>query len=297
LCLNFLVPTDEYFALLLMVAAVPVLSLALMLIGSRIKLELFVPEFALKNGNFNITICISNNTFVPISSADINISCEIYELNEVYKNESIATISLSPFKKQKITLEQKYDKYIFVKFKTDSIVIHDFLGIFKKKIRCNDYSEISIIPNIYSEIEAPIINVTVKNNGDVSVREFRDGDLLSHIHQKLSAKSEVNYTRVFEDEVNLPLLTLDIFGSDDFNKAFEEYAATAYTLISDNVSMEMLNFGFDITPIPVNDIKTLQKHLVNVVKNINTQKYNEYISSYDVENYSIVYNFSSYDVR
>jgi hypothetical protein len=272
-----------------MVAAVPVLSLVLMLISSKVKIGVSAPEFAIINGNSYITISIANSTFIPITSADINISYEIYELNERKLSESTLTVVLLPFSKQKIKLEQTYDKCIFLKFKIDSIVVHDFLGIFHRKIKCAESSELSIIPNIYSDIEIPNLSLVAQKDADVYVREFRDGDHLAHIHQKLSAKSEVNYTRAFEEEVNLPLLTLNIAESDDINKALEEYAVTAYTLISDNISVEMLNLGFDVMPTMVNDIDTLQKHLVNVTKNINTQKYNEYISDYRRHKLPIAY--------
>jgi hypothetical protein len=73
---------------------------------------------------------------------------------------------------------------------------------------------------------------------------------------------------------------LDLYYAEsemDEEKAIELYANRGLTLVSAGKVCEMINIGYDISPAIVTDLDTLQKHLINVIENIRTQKYNEYI--------------------
>ncbi|MDR0987539.1 MAG: DUF58 domain-containing protein [Ruminococcus sp.] len=291
LCLNFLLPGDEYFSLLLAVTSLPILSFVLMLIGRKIKFELSAPEYAIKNGKTFITFCIKNPTIIPISSLDINISYIIYELGEYRATDKAISFSVMPLTKRKVTIEQVYDKYIYEEIQIKEIIVYDLLGIFHTKIKINDRSELCVIPNLSLDNETLKLPQIPHKSSEIGVREYRPGDMFSHIHQKLSSKSEVIFTRFYEDEVTVPLLVLDLKYCDDIDLAIEQYAQNAYALINDDSSVEMLNLGYDAKPSIIKDTFTLQKHLINVIKQLNTQKYNEYISRFDRRNYPIVYYF------
>ncbi|MDR0904275.1 MAG: DUF58 domain-containing protein [Ruminococcus sp.] len=273
------------------VTALPVLSLALMFINRRIKLELSVPDYAVINGKTYITISIRNRTIIPIISLNVNTIYRLYELENKTESESTITFSVPSLSMRQVIIEQNYDKYVFEQIQVKEIVIYDLLGIFHTKIKCNECSDLSVIPNISSDENASIKSSALRENGEINVREYRTGDPLSHIHHKLSSKSEVIYTRVYDDEIYRPLLVLNISENGVQNCDMEEYAKKAYTLLSDIYEVEMINLGFDKKTTIISDIDSLQKHLVNAIKMVNTQKYNEYISQFDYKNYSVIYYF------
>jgi hypothetical protein len=267
------------------------MSFTLMMLSRNLEITISSPEYTYKNGNYDITIGINNRTIIPLNNCNINYKCEIYEQNRLTEINSAVSVGVPPLSNQRVVLEQQHEKYIFMKISITNVVLHDILGIFHTKIKCKESSEISIIPNIYSDFLEVIPLKKHEADDEILIREFIPGDKMSHIHQKLSAKSEDIFTRYYQEEDNIPLLILDIATDDEFENSLELYVKTAYALISDMNSVKMINVGFDDCPTIVNDIKTLQKHLVNIVKDVNTKKYNEYISSFDSSNIPVVYHF------
>jgi hypothetical protein len=259
-----------------------------------------VKEYTTKNENFYIAVSICNKSFLPLVNTYVNFIYQIYERKQTKQSESEVIVTLNPRKYQKIIFEQSFDKYVYANLTVNRIIVRDLLGLFRLRIKCSESASWSVIPDISKMENQPIcdFNETVfsenlgvlAHNSDSEfdgIREYQPGDALSRIHNKLSAKSEVIYTREFKEEV-IPKLELDLYFADsekEEEKAIEHYANRGHTLVSAGKVCEMINIGYDISPTIVTELDTLQKHLINVIENIRTQKYNEYIINANCEIY------------
>jgi hypothetical protein len=132
------------------------------------------------------------------------------------------------------------------------------------------------------------------------VREYRAGDRLNLIHQKLSAKSEVIYSKNITFEKAVDALIILNRGdhkltSDSFEKLVEEFNSKCCELLENHLSFDVINIGYDPIPTYVSNPDEYKKHLINIITDLNTKIYNEYISCYRSFIYPLIINVDPYE--
>lgn len=193
---------DFAMVLLVIIAALPVVMLVLLLITKKLtKTEFIIPDkTAAKNVPFQVHLCITNRSILPIGKAEAFIE---------YSNTMGSSVScfelhmpVHPRNTQKMAFRISSEFCGKLSIKCSAIHIYDPLKLFRVKIGKNTSAEITVMPDIH-EISGNICFTDIidddnclysqhKPGDDPSeifdLREYAPGDKLNRIHWKLSSK-------------------------------------------------------------------------------------------------------------
>jgi hypothetical protein len=308
---------DFYFAVLVAVVSVPILSLILLIISRRfIKVESVIcsDNFYIDDECY-IDVNIVNSSIIPISRCEVSILCNIYDKCSQTPEEFTVTTALKPKGASKIYLKNNFSKCIYAEYSAVSLKIYDIFGYFsfnKKTSKGIDNGcSFSIIPKINTDgdedstakfnhnepllVKSEYINREMPEQSKLhsgefdGVREYQVGDRMNQIHHKLSAKSDELYIRKYSSDDDPPLLVIfDSRDPEQFESLLERLVCCCSDLIAKQRKFELINIGFDDAPTPVTGLEGLKKHLVNIVRDMNTKLYNEYKSEYDRSFYQMI---------
>ena len=240
----------HYLLLIMMILMIimPIVSYFLMkYIADRIKITVSIEKISVgKEIPVDVCFAVQNNTFIPIETVKINSIIK----NTFYENEDKYSLIMTALPKKKnevyMTVSGIYCGRLEVKI--NEYEIYDFLGMFKRNIKCFEKAEFYIMPSKKQEYEK--FNLSPKGNSeedelqlskgdDVSqisqIRDYIPGDRLSNIHWKLSSKKEEMQVK----EYSLPF-------SEDVILFVETYIDKENPLIFDEIIEVLFSIGNDL---------------------------------------------------
>lgn len=237
------------FYMFVFVASYPLIFGAISLyVRNKIKISFENSDIrATKGQKTPVKILISNPTPFPVPNCDITVRycSEINSQSEVFKIHT----PVFPKNKQELTVGVSYCHYGSVSLKIVKIKIFDMLKVvrLKKKIsqmasevrltvfpdhipiesNINDYSELGLEAYGYSK---------VKKGDDPSevfdIHEYNEGDKISRIHWKLSAKQE----EMMVKDYSLPIMNGVLIAVDTFCPGDDKLDPECYDAILDAAS-------------------------------------------------------------
>lgn len=215
---------NHYLLMLLLVTLIvlPLISFVVTKISkNKIELDIKLKQTSVgKNKPIDVCFAVKNNSLIPFE----NLTVMVKVLNTIYGNDDIYNIVIPAVPRDtrevQLNIIGKYCGRIELDCKT--IILEDFLGLFKFKVTTNISRDIFVMPDKY--IELPQINLSTtgvsrddevqyKKGDDVSqisqIRDYIPGDRLQNIHWKLSSKKEElqvkEFSLPYSDKVTLLL--------------------------------------------------------------------------------------------
>ena len=200
------------FVLFLGTAILPAVTFVLMLISRLLLKTEVTPKqvYSRKLENFDMVVKITNRSFIPVSPLHIIGIFQDEEGNVSGGRRLI--VSVMPFSDS---------EYVFggnVKYRGEYLLgleraeIYDLLRIFKMKIKLEPDCSAVIAPRRLNidessalcgdELDSSVTRVSFMDSSVfASVRKYEDGDLLKHVHWKLSAKQDELMVKQFEQNL------------------------------------------------------------------------------------------------
>lgn len=213
------------------VLILPVLSLILLVI-SRFAIHIdTVPKHIVvhKEQSFTTSVLMKNRFFVPL--APIRIS-GIFQGGDSLPRAKQIVVSVSPLNKIEVTFNGSIrcrGEYVIG---TQSVELVDLLKLFRLTIRFKPSLEVIVIPrrlspasNLQEDSSSESVRVSpsfYENDTFSSVRKYREGDNLRHVHWKLSAKQDELVVRQMEQNISsgaLIFFDLNGYGSSELEDA------------------------------------------------------------------------------
>lgn len=178
--------------------------------------------------NAALKVTLTNKSIFPHTYVDVCFSIsDLFGGTAAVKN---ITVSLGPLQTNSFEFSAQFGHVGRYTAGVDSVVLHDFLGLFGAKIEQPICHQVLVRPRLFSfpdvKMEESSDSVTqlmkVINSTDSvdysGVREYRFGDPLKTVHWNLSSRTADNtlYTRLFEEFVS-PSLSIIMDCFSDFN--------------------------------------------------------------------------------
>lgn len=217
--------TGAYYLLVLIVLLTTltlVSFLSMLLYSKQIKLQL--------KENEDNTLLIYKSKLFPFGKLTIDLNIKNNFFEDIYNNHfdlilgKKKIISTLPFNKNKI------GKYTLT---NQTLILSDFLGLFKKNIKANIFDEIIQLPQFksssyeISKISEQVVAYQTSKSDDYDIREYRIGDSMKDIHYKISYKlSKYMIKEKHKNQGNDISVVLDLSGSNNecekvFNYLYE----------------------------------------------------------------------------
>lgn len=236
---------------------IPVLYLLADKLKEKVTSEIQVPiEYVEKNEEFVVEVPLKNETFLPMPSVIVKISCEDEFTKETFEIEERAMINARGTSVLQFYLKAIYCGKIRISIK--EIRVQDYLCLFSRNafVRVKE-AEVMILPTIHKidlrtaafrenrqEGEEYSKARRGEDNSEVfDVHPYRPGDLLQRMHWKLTAKTEEylikEYSMPVEQKV---LLFLDLHY--DRTEKFTQEALDCFLEILASLSWSMMDQGW-----------------------------------------------------
>ncbi len=189
------------FVLLVGVTILPAASLILLVMsGLLMKIELIPTEaYVGKMQHFSLTIKLTNRFIIP--AAPVLITGVFHEEDGTIAGDRHIVLSAAPFSKS---------EYVFggcIRYRGEytlgvqRAVIYDLLRIFRFRLGRTPMCAVTVTPRrimldetnalCADDYESSLTNISfMDSNSFVSVRKYADGDLMKHVHWKLTAKHD-----------------------------------------------------------------------------------------------------------
>lgn len=217
--------TGAYYLLVLIVLLTTltlVSFLSMLLYSKQIKLQL--------KENEDNTLLIYKSKLFPFGKLTIDLNIKNNFFEDIYNNHfdlilgKKKIITTLPFNKNKI------GKYTLT---NQTLILSDFLGLFKKNIKANIFDEIIQLPQFksssyeISKISEQVVAYQTSKSDDYDIREYRIGDSMKDIHYKISYKlSKYMIKEKHKNQGNDISVVLDLSGSNNecekvFNYLYE----------------------------------------------------------------------------
>ncbi len=235
------------YVLFLGVAVLPIVTLVIMILsGLLLKVEV-IPDTAYvgKMQDFDVTIKVTNRFIAPV--APMMITGTFQEPDGTILTGRHLVLNAGPLRKC---------EYVFggcIRYRgeyqlgVDSIVIYDFLRIFKFKLLKNPFCNVVVTPRrimldetnalCADDYDSSITNTSFMDSGSfASVRKYADGDLMKRVHWKLSAKHDELMVKEMEQNLgSSALIVTDMHAAsedDDENMKAADACAEAALAIT-----------------------------------------------------------------
>lgn len=218
----------------------------------RIKVSFVtVQRSASRSSKIPLVLKVTNNTRFPVSSLIV----EIEYFNTLEKKKNIMKINtpVFPDETQYLTLHISGVHYGTIKMVIKKCKVVDMLKLFKFKVKYPDSEKIfkestfTIVPDYisidnkianYSEMGLETDEYSKTSKGDdpseiFDIHEYQDGDKISRIHWKLSAKQNKTMVKDYSLPIsNSILLVLDLSLTNDSDEFLEKYDTLIETAAS-----------------------------------------------------------------
>lgn len=248
-CIVFYVLYVWDFALVLLVAMImiPVIMfISLVIAKHSIKTEFAVSsKSAAKNESFDVQLCVSNKSFIPIGKAEAFI--EYYNVFNNQINNIELHFPIQPHNSQKVTFQLSSKFCGTVKIQTAYIYIYDPLRIFRFKTGKNTSETVAVLPEGHDVMG--IVYQTNRLNEESSIysehrpgddpsevfdlREYNQGDKLNRIHWKLSSKKDEFIVKDYSLPVDSPaIIFLNLLFNENSEYTLPVFDTLAETLVS-----------------------------------------------------------------
>lgn len=238
---------DFSLVLLIVISAIPVIMFFSLLIAKRsMRVEFAVnSKTASKNEPFDIQLCISNKSFIPIGKAEAII--EYYNVFNNQINEIELHFPIQARNCQRVTFQLSSKFCGMIHIQSAHVTIFDPLRIFKFKIGKNIKESIAIIPEGHdisgnvgytSRINEESLMFSEHHPGDdpsevFDLREYYVGDKLNRIHWKLSSKNDKFIVKDYSLPIDSPVIVfLDLFCLEDSEYTLPIFDTLAEALVS-----------------------------------------------------------------
>lgn len=247
LLLFFMVLYVSYIPLMLLaiVLALPaIMFIMLIIIKKNISIEVNTKNTTgNKNQQIPFEIVVSNNSFLPISNLELNLSY-YNNLNKILEKNKIL-VSVDAFSIQKVNCNILSKHCGNITIQVNKIKIYDYIKLLSIKKKINISLEVGVLPNIYDlEIQQNDVDdetsadsqsfSKVKNGDDTSevfdIREYVKGDNLKRIHWNLSSKLQELMVKDYSLELNLyQIIFLELYSEE---KSFDNLECLVELTIS-----------------------------------------------------------------
>lgn len=208
-------------------------------------------EFALnsksaaKNESFDVQLCITNRSFMPIGKAEAFI--EYYNVFNSQINSIELHFPIQPNNSQRVTFQLSSKFCGTVKIRTAYVNIYDPLRIFKFRIGKNSSESIAILPEGHDI--SGFVSQSIRLNEESSVysehrpgddpsevfdlREYNQGDKLNRIHWKLSSKKDEFIVKDYSFPIDSPaVIFLDLMFKEKSEYTLPVFDTLAEALVS-----------------------------------------------------------------
>lgn len=238
---------DFSLVLLVVIASIPVIMFICMLIAKRsIRIEFALnSKSAAKNESFDVQLCITNSSFMPIGKAEAFI--EYYNVFNSQINSIELHFPIQPNNSQRVTFQLSSKFCGTVKIRTAYVNIYDPLRIFKFRIGKNSSESIAILPEGHDI--SGFVSQSSRMNEESSVysehrpgddpsevfdlREYNQGDKLNRIHWKLSSKKDEFIVKDYSFPVDSPaVIFLDLMFKEKSEYTLPVFDTLAEILVS-----------------------------------------------------------------
>lgn len=226
-------------AFIVMVLSIQVIQgITLFYIRKYITVEIKSPGQILVGKEYNFTIVIKNESWLPIIKGSIL----LLQQNTFVKDSVIYNkeISLGPKKQVSLQLENKSEYCGCILYSIESLVLSDYFSIIQVKRKISSTSASIISPGLKSVNLIYEKNNFFRRDDITELRGYVSGDDIRLIHWKMTAKMNEIMLREPSNTINskiyliyenlLPSKKLDVT-KQDIHTSFVFYASTAYELI------------------------------------------------------------------
>lgn len=178
------------------------------------------------------TYLVYKSKGLPIGKLSIQLNIENLFFEEIFNNKFEMVLG-----EKQLSMKIPFNKNHLGKYVVNEqkIVLSDFLGIFKKRIKNELLSEMIQYPNFNNsnidmyKISEQVIAHQSNKSDDYDIREYRIGDSLKDIHYKMSYKlSNYMIKEKHKNQSNSVSVLLDLSGD---NESCEKVFAHLYHLI------------------------------------------------------------------
>ena len=200
------------FVLFVGAAVLPVVTLILLVLsGLLLKLEVIPDtEYVGKLQNFDITIRVKNRFIIPVSP--MMITGTFHDRDGSIIPGRRLVLSAGALRKSDCVFSGSIRYRGRYRLGIESAVIYDLLRIFKFKIKNTPGCIVTVTPRRIildetsalwaDDYESSLTKVSFMDSStSSSVRKYEDGDLLKHVHWKLSAKQDELMVRQMEQNL------------------------------------------------------------------------------------------------
>lgn len=197
--------------LLYMVLLMPVLSLLLLIVSRlAIRIETSPKRIVVhKEQMFVTSVYVRNNFIVPLAPVRIT---GIFQDNGAMPKTNQIVVSISPFNKIEVSFNGAVRYRGEYMIGVQSVEIVDLLKLFRFTVKREPQLETIVIPrrltplsNSQDDSDSESVKTSLsffENNTFSSVRKYREGDNMRHVHWKLSAKQDELVVRQMEQNIN-----------------------------------------------------------------------------------------------
>lgn len=198
--------------LLIGVAILPFVTLLLLVLtGLLLKLEV-TPDTAYvgKLQNFDITVRVTNRFIMPVSP--MMITGTFHDSDGSIMSGRKLVVNTSAFRKSEYVFSGSIRYRGEYVLGIDNAEIYDLLRIFRFRIKRMPCCHVTVTPRrilldettvlCSDDFDSNVTKISFFDSGSfVSVREYEEGDLLKHVHWKLSAKHDELMVRQTEQNL------------------------------------------------------------------------------------------------
>lgn len=260
----YLLYTEILSAYILIFVIILPLLLASILLFSKFLIRgniTSISNTAVKNDKINFMLTINNKTFIPFSNSVITIE---YFNNLINSYDTmVLTIPIHPLCNEKISFSLTSDYCGILNIKIKSIKIYDFIKLFSCKIKPNNITKITILPEIHTLKSINNNNTIKSNDGEIyskykngddpseifALKNYLPGDKPNRIHWNLSLKQDELIVRHYSQPVNSSvLIVLDFSGGvsekyiRSLDTASDIFASISFFLINNEIPFNFTYF-------------------------------------------------------
>lgn len=264
------------------------------MLAKRVDMRILLPKtVAYKNEKFIVQVELSNKSIFPVTQLQVNTTVRSFPEKESLLLKG--KLMLNSREKGTLNYELNGSHCGCMEISCGRLVITDFLGIFQKKCSFTDTEihRMFILPeNLNARKKIPDIKASTPfdDGGEdkrgssavdsSEIRDYRKGDLIKHIHWKLSARLSQLMVRELSDPTEkLVWIHLNLREEDEKNRIrnnpdkWDEFvdAVASVSLMLNNVNMRHFVFWVDdatkrIVKNVVSSEESLQEMICNLLR-------------------------------
>ena len=219
---------SPYIVLLIMILLPLTLYIYIFVTSKLISVHTKMEDQTVDRGDkIKFEIIVNNISIFPAPNITVMVEYKYNNCNESMYKQFV--INAKVFEKTRVSGNMMLNYCGNLSVGITKAYIYDPLKIFRRKIQCDDYNHIIVMPKLvepdYYTLHTPDSSIidssyySKKNVGNDSseifdIREYKDGDNISRIHWKLSAKQDKFIVKKFSMPINKSnVILVELFDS------------------------------------------------------------------------------------